>query len=290
LVVKRKKKMRNGDMVSRMLFLCASLSAVIVFLITTFLLREGIKVLNPGFLFGMTWSPHRGLYGIFPTIVGTLCVVAGAVVIATVIGIPSAIFLSEFSPFWVRNIVKSSVEVIVGIPSVVIGFFGLTVLVPFIRDHIGGRGESILAGWIVLAFMILPNLITIAEDSLRAVPRSYREASLALGATKWQTVRNVVLPSASSGIRAALVLGVGRAMGETMAVLMVVGNPETPWIPTGILDRVRMLTSTIAIEFSYAEWGSTHQHALFAIGVVLFLMVTALNFIATFVIRRKNIQ
>jgi phosphate transport system permease protein len=282
--------MRNGDMVSRMLFLCASLSAVIVFLITTFLLREGIKVLNPGFLFGMTWSPHRGLYGIFPTIVGTLCVVAGAVVIATVIGIPSAIFLSEFSPFWVRNIVKSSVEVIVGIPSVVIGFFGLTVLVPFIRDHIGGRGESILAGWIVLAFMILPNLITIAEDSLRAVPRSYREASLALGATKWQTVRNVVLPSASSGIRAALVLGVGRAMGETMAVLMVVGNPETPWIPTGILDRVRMLTSTIAIEFSYAEWGSTHQHALFAIGVVLFLMVTALNFIATFVIRRKNIQ
>lgn len=290
MVVKRKKKMRNGDMVSRILFLCASLSAVIVFLITAFLLREGIKVLNPGFLFGMTWSPHRGLFGIFPTIVGTLCVVAGAVIIATVIGIPSAIFLSEFSPFWVRNIVKSSVEVIVGIPSVVIGFFGLTVLVPFIRDNVGGRGESILAGWIVLAFMILPNLITIAEDSLRAVPKSYREASLALGATKWQTIRNVVLPSASSGIRAALVLGVGRAMGETMAVLMVVGNPETPWIPTGILDRVRMLTSTIAIEFSYAEWGSTHQHALFAIGVVLFLMVTALNLTASFVIRRKNIQ
>jgi len=290
LVVKRKKKMRTGDMVSRILFLCASLSAVIVFLITAFLLREGIKVLNPGFLFGMTWSPHRGLFGIFPTIVGTLCVVAGAIIIATVIGIPSAIFLSEFSPFWVRNIVKSSFEVIVGIPSVVMGFFGLTVLVPFIRDNVGGRGESILAGWIVLAFMILPNLITIAEDSLRAVPKAYREASLALGATKWQTVRNVVLPSASSGIRAALVLGVGRAMGETMAVLMVVGNPETPWIPTGILDRVRMLTSTIAIEFSYAEWGSTHQHALFAIGVVLFLMVTALNLTASFVIRRKNIQ
>ncbi len=282
--------MRTGDVVSKILFLCASLSAVIVFLITAFLLREGIKVLTPGFLLGLTWSPHRGLFGIFPTIVGTLCVVAGAVVIATAIGIPSAIFLSEFSPFWVRNIIKSSVEVIVGIPSVVIGFFGLTVLVPFIRNQVGGRGESILAGWIVLAFMILPNLITIAEDSLRAVPRSYREASLALGATKWQTVRNVVLPSASSGIRAALVLGVGRAMGETMAVLMVVGNPETPWIPTGVLDRVRMLTSTIAIEFSYAEWGSTHQHALFAIGVVLFFMVTVLNFIATFVIRRKNIQ
>jgi len=282
--------MRTEDIVSKILFLCASFSAVIVFMITVFLLQEGVRMLNPSFLFGKTWSPHRELFGIFPTLVGTLCVVAGAVVIATAIGIPSAIFLSEFSPFWVRNIIKSSVELIVGIPSVVIGFFGLTVLVPFIRDNVGGRGESILAGWIVLAFMILPNLITIAEDSLRAVPRSYREASLALGATRWQTVRNVVLPSASSGIRAALVLGVGRAMGETMAVLMVVGNPETPWIPLGILDRVRMLTSTIAIEFSYAEWGSSHQYALFAIGVILFFMVTALNFIATFVIRRKNIQ
>jgi phosphate transport system permease protein len=282
--------MRTGDIVSKILFTCASFSAVIVFLIIIFLLQEGIRELNTSFLLGMTWSPHRELFGIFPTLVGTLYVVAGAVVIATVIGIPSAIFLSEFSPFWIRNIIKSSVEVIVGIPSVVIGFFGLTVLVPFIRDHVGGRGESILAGWIVLAFMILPNLITIAEDSLRAVPRSYREASLALGATKWQTVRNVVVPSASSGIRTALVLGIGRAVGETMAVLMVVGNPETPWIPTGILDRVRMLTSTIAIEFSYAEWGSSHQYALFAIGVVLFFMVIALNFIATFVIRRKNIQ
>ncbi len=164
------------------------------------------------------------------------------------------------------------------------------IIVPFIRNNIGGRGESILAGWIVLAFMILPNLITIAEDSIRAVPRAYREASLAMGATKWQTVWNVVLPSASSGIRTALVLGIGRAMGETMAVLMVVGNPETPWIPVSILDRVRVLTSTIAIEFSYTEWGSPHQHALFAIGVVLFFMVTVLNFVATFVIKGKNIH
>ena len=282
--------MRSGDVIGKILFLCASFSAVVVFLITFFLLREGIRVLNWGFITGMTWSPHRDMFGIFPTLVGTVYVVAGAVVIATAIGVPTAIYLAEFAPFWLRNIVKSTVEVIVGIPSVVIGFFGLMVLVPFIRNNIGGRGESILAGWIVLAFMILPNLITIAEDSLRAVPRAYREASLALGATRWQTVRNVVLPTAASGIRAALVLGIGRAMGETMAVLMVVGNPETPWIPTGVLDRVRMLTSTIAIEYSYAEWGSSHQYALFAIGVVLFFMVTALNFIATFVIRRRNIQ
>lgn len=282
--------MKREDIISKLLFLCASFSALVVFLITFFLLKEGLPALNWSFLTGMIWSPHKDLFGILPTLVGTLAVVSGAIIIATSIGIPTAIFLSEFSPFWLRNIIKSSVEVIVGIPSVVIGFFGLMVIVPFIRDNIGGRGESILAGWIVLAFMILPNLITIAEDSLRAVPRAYREASLAMGATKWQTVWNVVLPSASSGIRTALVLGIGRAMGETMAVLMVVGNPETPWIPVSILDRVRVLTSTIAIEFSYTEWGSMHQHALFAIGVVLFFMVTVLNFVATFVIKGRNIH
>ncbi len=282
--------MKREDVIGKILFLCASFSALIVFLITFFLLKEGFPALNWAFLTGMIWSPHRDLFGVFPTVIGTLAVVAGAIIIATAIGLPTAIFLSEFSPFWLRNIIKSSVEVIVGIPSVVIGFFGLMIIVPFIRDNVGGRGESILAGWIVLAFMILPNLITIAEDSLRAVPRGYREASLALGATKWQTIRNVVLPSASSGIRAALVLGIGRAMGETMAVLMVVGNPEVPWIPVSILDRVRVLTSTIAIEFSYTEWGSPHQHALFAIGVLLFLMVIILNFVATFVIRKGYVN
>jgi phosphate transport system permease protein len=282
--------MRSEDIVSRILFLCASFSAIVVFLITLFMLREGIHALNWDFITGMTWKPGRNLFGIVPTLVGTLTVVTGAIIIATVIGVPSAIYLAEFSPFWLRNIIKSTVEVIVGIPSVVIGFFGLMVLVPFIRDNIGGRGESILAGWVVLAFMILPNVITLTEDSIRAVPRDHKEASLALGATRWQTIRRVVLPSASSGIRAALILGVGRAIGETMAVLMVVGNPEVPWIPTSILDRVRMLTSTLAIEFSYVEWGSQHQYALFAIGVLLFFLVTILNFVATFVIRRRNLR
>ena len=280
--------MKTETFIEKGLFVCATFSALVVFLITIFLLKEGLPALNLDFILGLTWSPSSGQFGILPTLIGTVFVVAGAVVIALVIGVPTAIYLSEFAPFWVRNIVKSSVEVIVGIPSVVIGFFGLMILVPFIRDNIGGRGESILAGWIVLAIMILPNLITLTEDSLRAVPRSYREASLALGATNWQTIRKVIVPAASSGIRAALVLGVGRAIGETMAVLMVIGNPETPWIPLSILDRARTLTSTIALEFSYAEWGSPHQHALFAIGVVLFIMVTVLNFIATFVIRRQN--
>jgi phosphate transport system permease protein len=269
---------------------CASFSAIIVFMIIFFLLSEGLSALDWGFLTGMIWRPGQSAFGVIPTMVGTLTVVIGAILISTIVGVPCAIFLAEFSPFWLRNIVKSAVEVIVGIPSVVIGFFGLMVLVPFIRNNIGGRGESILAGWIVLAFMILPNVITLSEDSLRAIPRAYKEASLSLGATRWQTIRKVVLPNASSGIRAAIVLGAGRAIGETMAVLMVVGNPETPWIPTSILDRVRMLTSTIAIEFSYVEWGSNHQHALFAIGVVLFFLVTALNFVATFLIRRRNIK
>jgi len=280
--------MKLESLIEKALFLSASFSALIVFLITFFLIREGLPALSIEFLTGLEWRPGQELFGILPTLIGTLYVVIGAVIIALLIGLPTAIYLSEFAPFWVRNIIKSSVEVIVGIPSVVIGFFGLMILVPFIRNTIGGRGESILAGWIVLAIMILPNLISLTEDSLRAVPRSYREASLALGATQWQTITKVIVPSASSGIRAALVLGVGRAIGETMAVLMVIGNPETPWIPTSILDMTRTLTSTIAIEFSYAEWGSPHQHALFAIGVVLFLLVTALNFVATFVIRRKK--
>lgn len=280
--------MKSGDIVGKILFLCASFSGFIVFLITLFLLWEGASVLDWSFLTGMVWSPHKNLFGIFPTLVGTLVVAAGAIIIATAIGVPCAIFLAEFSPFWLRNVIKSTIEVLVGIPSVVIGFFGLMALVPFIRNNLGGRGESILAGWVVLAIMTLPHIISLSEDAIRAVPRLYREASLALGATRWQTIRLAVLPNASSGIRSAIALGIGRAMGETMAVLMVVGNPETPWIPTGILDRVRVLTSTIAIEFSYAEWGSPHQHALFAIGVVLFIMVVTINFVATFVVRRRN--
>jgi phosphate transport system permease protein len=282
--------MRKNDWVGRGLFVCASISTIVVFLITFYLLREGIGVLNWDFLAGMIWNPTADLYGILPTLISTLIVVAGAVAIAVAIAIPSAIFLAEFAPFWLRNIIKSAAEVIVGIPSVVIGLFGVIVIVPFIRDNIGGRnGEGILAGWIVLALMIIPNILTISEDALRAVPSAYREASLALGATRWQTVKNVLLPSASSGIRASLILGVGRALGETMAVMMVVGNPNIPFLPSSILDQVRTLTSTIALEFSYVSWGSEHQQALYAMGIVLFFIVMALNFVATFVIRRRVI-
>jgi phosphate transport system permease protein len=282
--------MRKIDWAGKILFICASISGIVVFLITFYMLREGLGALSWDFLTGMTWNPSLYLFGILPTLISTVIVVAGAVVIAVLIAIPTAIFLAEFAPFWLRNIIKSAVEVIVGIPSVVIGLFGLLVIVPFIRDNIGGRnGEGILAGWIILALMIIPNIITISEDALRAVPLAYKEASLALGATRWQTILKVILPSASSGIRASLILGIGRAIGETMAVLMVIGNPYIPFIPTSVLDQVRTLTSTIAIEFSYVSWGSQHQQALYALGVVLFLIVMGLNFIATFVIRKRVI-
>ena len=283
--------MKKRDFIGGTLFICASFSAIIIFLITFYLLREGIGVLNWNFLTGMIWNPNQNQYGILPMLVSTLIIVAGAIALAVVIGVPCAIFLAEFAPFWVRNIVKSTVEILVGIPSIVIGFFGFLVIVPLIREHMSsGNGESILAGWIVLTIMILPNIITISEDAIRAVPYSYREASLALGATKWQTVRNAVLPSASSGIGAALILGIGKAFGETMAVLLVIGNPNIPFIPTSILDNVRTLTSTIAIEFGYADWDSAHMYALYAIGVVLFFIVVILNFVATVLIRRRMIK
>jgi phosphate transport system permease protein len=282
--------MKKESLIRKMLFVCTLFSSFIVFLIIIFLMQEGIPALTWDFLTGMTWSPHNNQFGIVPTLIGTLFVVSGAVVIAIAIGIPCAIFLAEFAPFWLRNVVKSSVEVLVGVPSIVMGFFGLLIVVPFIRDNIGGRGESILAAWIILAIMILPNIITISEDALRSVPQDYRAASLALGATKWQTVRKVLLPNAMSGIRAGVVLGLGRALGETMAVLMVVGNPEIPWIPTGILDRARMLTSTIAIEWSYMIWGSPHQHAIFALGIVLFVLVSILNLVASFVMKERMIK
>lgn len=248
-----------------------------------------MPALGWGFIFGMTWKPSNDQFGIFPIISGTLVVAMGAIVIATAIGVPCAIFLSEYSPFWLRNIIKPIVEIIVGIPSVVIGFWGLIVLVPMIRDVFpSSRGESILAGWIVLTFMVLPTLISLSEDSLRAVPRAYREASLALGATRWQTVRQVVIPNASSGIRAALILALGRAIGETMAVLMVIGSPEVPWLTVWPLDRVRMLAPSIVIDYKYVEWGSAHQHALFGMGVVLLILVMILNFISNFLIRRRR--
>ncbi len=273
--------------IEKLLFLCALSSILIVFFIIAFILKEGFPALTLGgdFIAGMTWRPSRNQFGILPIVISTFIVGIGSLAIAAAIGIPAAIFLAELSPEWFRNIIKPSIEMLVGIPSIVLGFFGLMILVVFIRDNIGGYGECILAGWIILSIMTLPHVISISEDSIRAVPKAYKEASLGLGATHLQTIRKVILPHARSGILASLVLGMGNAIGETMAVLMVIGNPNIPWIPTSVLEPVRVLTSTIVIEISYAVWGSMHQHALFALGVVLFIIVAILNAITTAIIR-----
>ncbi len=275
--------------IEKLLLISALASILIVFFIIAFMLKESIPALALGwdFLFGMRWQPSHNQFGILPIVVTTFVVGLGALVIAAGIGIPTAIYLAEFSPAWLRNVIKPSVEMLVGIPSVVLGFFGLMVLVVFIRDSFGGYGECILAGWIILAIMTLPHVISISEDSIRAVPVSYREASLALGATQLETIRRVVLPNARSGILASLILGMGNAVGETMAVLMVIGNPEIPWIPHSVLEPVRVLTSTIVLEYSYVVWGSMHQHALFAIGVVLFVIVSILNLVTTVAVKGR---
>jgi phosphate transport system permease protein len=275
--------------IEKLLFICALSSILIVFFIIAFILKEGFPALTLGgdFIAGMTWRPSRNQFGILPIVISTFIVGIGSLAIAAAIGIPAAIYLAELSPEWFRNIIKPSIEMLVGIPSIVLGFFGLMILVVFIRDNIGGYGECILAGWIILSIMTLPHVISISEDSIRAVPKTYKEASLGLGATHLQTIRKVILPHARSGILASLVLGMGNAIGETMAVLMVIGNPNIPWIPTSVLEPVRVLTSTIVIEISYAVWGSMHQHALFALGVVLFIIVAMLNAITTAIVRKS---
>ncbi len=282
------KKVNVEEVIEKLLFISAISSSFIVFFIIIFMLHEGIPALAIGwdFFFGMDWSPSHNQFGIFPIVVSTFVVGIGALLTAALIGIPAAVYLAEFSPRWVHNIVKPCVEMLVGIPSIVLGFFGLMVLIPFIQDSFGGWGECILAGWVILAIMTLPHVISISEDSIRAVPRACKEASVALGATELQTIWRVILPNARSGILASLILGMGNAIGETMAVLMVIGNPNIPWIPSSILEPVSVLTSVIVIGINYAVWGSMHQHALFALGVVLFAIVAILNAITTAVIRK----
>ncbi len=281
--------MKYEGLIEKMLFICASISTIVIFVIVYYLMRNGVHILSLDFIFGITYSPGTDQYGIFPIIVTNFVTAIYALILATLVGLPTAIFLSEYSPFWLRNIMKPMIEVIVGIPSVVIGFWGLIVLVPIIRSVFpSNQGQSMLTGAIILAFMTLPTLISLSEDSLRAVPRAYREASLALGATRWQTITRVILPSASSGIRAAMILAMGRAVGETMAALMVIGMPNIPWITFNPHDIVRTLPTTIAQEFGYVEFFSTHYYALFGMGTVLFVSVFIMNLIATYVSGRNE--
>jgi len=263
----------------------STLSALAV--ITIFIFTEGVPVIAKvgvfNFIFGMKWAPSLGYYGIFPMIVGTVSVTLGAALIGVPVALCCSIFLTEFAPRRVSTIMRPAIQLLAGIPSVVYGFWGLTFIVPLIRTYLGGPGLSILSGSLILAIMILPTIISISEVSLLSLPGLYKQGSLALGATHWQTIHKVLVPSAKSGIMAAIVLGIGRAIGETMAVIMVLGNATA--LPRSILDPARTLTTNIGIEMGYAS--GTHQQALFATGIVLLVIIMILNSVAQYIVRNE---
>jgi phosphate transport system permease protein len=278
-----------GEKGVQRLLLTAAFSAIsALLLIALFIVREGLPfILRYGlgdFLFSSDWQPQTGHFGIFPMVAASLWVTLGAMIVGAPLGVAGAIFLCEFAPRPVMRIIKPTIELLAAIPSVVYGFIGVMALAPLIREFLGGPGLSLMAASIILGVMILPTVISISIDSILAVPNSYREGSLALGATVWQTIHMVTLRAARSGIIASIILGMGRAIGETMAVIMVAGNAVK--IPHSALDSVRSLTANIALEMSYAT--GLHRQALFATGVVLFLVIIILNSAAILAMRKRT--
>jgi phosphate transport system permease protein len=283
-----RKMKKFGERIPQSLFFIMALSALSALaLITIFIFVEGVPLIAKvgffNFIFGMKWAPTLGYYGIFPMIVGTVLVTLGAIILGVPVALCCSIFLAEFAPRKLSNLVRPAIQLLAGIPSVVFGFWGLIFIVPAIRNYLGGPGLSILAGSIILAIMILPTIISISEVSLLSLPPLLKEGAFALGATHWQTIRSVLVPAAKSGILASIILGIGRAVGETMAVIMVLGNAVA--LPSSILDPARTLTTNIGIEMGYAS--GDHQKALFATGIVLLVIIMILNSIAQYAIRRK---
>ena len=279
----------NGEKITKGILSAVAFSALgSLLLIAVFIFKEGfpfmLKVGVGDFLFSSTWNPQVGQFGIFPMIVASLYVTFGAMLIGAPLGIAGAIFMNEFLPRPVMRVIKPTIELLAGIPSVVFGFLGVMVLAPFIREHMGGPGLSVLAASVILGVMVLPTVISISTDAIGAVPNSYREGALALGATRWQSVHMVTVKAARSGIIASVILAMGRALGETMAVIMVAGN--TVKIPHAVTDPVRTLTANIALEMSNAT--GMAREALFATGVVLFVVIMILNGIALSVIKGRG--
>ena len=266
---------------------CACVSILAVLLICVFLFANGIPAMKEiglfDFLMGRQWKPNNNIYGILPMILGSIYVTAGAIVIGVPIGILVAVFMTRFCPKWLYKILKPAVDLLAGIPSVVYGFFGLMVIVPLIRDLFGGSGTSMLAASIVLGIMILPTIISVSESAIRAVPESYYEGSLALGASHERSVFRVVLPAAASGVMAGVILGVGRAIGEAMAVIMVAGNQAA--LPRGLFSGVRTMTANIVLEMGYAA--DLHREALIATAVVLFVFILIIN-VSFSVLKRRS--
>jgi len=292
-IMVHKRIMIIEKVIENFLKICALFSSLIIIAMIVFLVSNGLPaftIINPvDFLFGMDWNPNAGEYGIFPMIVGSFCVTILALLFAVPLGVGCAIYLSELSPSWAKKILRPAIEILTAIPSVVYGFIGMVLFVPIIRDVFNANpGFSWFAASIILAIMILPTITTLSEDAIRAVPRELREGSLALGATKWQTIKNVVVPSALSGIIASIILGMGRAIGETMAVLMVAGN--WPMIPESIFSPVRPLTSHIVLNIKEAAVGSPVYYAMFATGIVLFAIVIGLNIISQYIDKKYRIK
>lgn len=271
----------------------ACVSILAVALICVFLFANGVPAMSEigflNFLAGEKWKPGNDIYGILPMILGSIYVTAGAIVIGVPIGIFTAVFMAKFCPKRIYKYLRAAIDLLAGIPSVVYGFFGLVVLVPLIREftdfiHADGNGSGILTASILLGLMILPTIIGLSESAIRAVPESYYEGSLALGADPIRSVFFATVPAAKSGIVAGIILGIGRAIGETMAVIMIAGNQ--PRMPKGILEGVRTLTANIVIEMGYAQ--DLHREALIATGVVLFVFVLAINLLFSLLKRRDN--
>lgn len=278
------------ERVIQYVLLALALTAVLsLAVITVFILREGLPVLiefGPiRFLTESEWSPTQGQFGILAMVVGSLWVTLGALMVGVPLGVAVAVFMTDYCPPLLAQVLRPAVQLLAGVPSVIYGFIGLKILVPIIRESMGGAGLSVLAGALVLGVMVLPSVIAVSEDSIRAVPQLYRDGALALGATHWQSLWRVVLPSAKSGIVAGIVLGMGRAVGETMAVIMVVGNSLQ--LPGSPLEAATTLTSNIGLEMAYAS--GAHRQALFAIGIVLFAFIMLLNLVAT-TFRRRTIR
>ena len=273
-------------------FICACVSVLCVALICIFLFANGIPAIGKigvgNFLLGDIWKPGSNQYGIFAFIVGSIYVTAGAILIGVPIGVLTAAFMAKFCPKKLYRPLKAGVELLAGIPSVIYGFFGLMVIVPFVReqfrDSFGGNGLSILTAAVLLGLMILPTIINVSEAAIRAVPDKYYQGALALGATHERSVFRTVLPAAKSGIMAGIVLGIGRAIGENMAVIMVVGNQ--PRMPKGIFEGARTLTANIVIEMGYAT--GLHREALIATGVVLFVFILLINSLFSLLKRKEE--
>jgi phosphate transport system permease protein len=283
---------RPREFLVELLIRTAGFSAIFfVVLIFLFLLKEGLPAFwetAPGNLFGRRWYPNEELFGTVPLFLGSLLVTAGAVIMALPLSLAAAVFIRELAPDWLREILKPLIEVLAGIPSVVLGFLGMVAIAPLVRETLDvPTGLTAFTGSLMLAYMSLPTIISVAEDAIDAVPKEYRDGALALGATHWQTIWRVVLPAARSGVIMAVMLGIGRAIGETMAVMMVTGNAAR--IPSewyALFLPVRTMTATIAAEMGEVAQGSTHYHVLFAVGILLFAVTFVVNAVASLVVLR----